>query len=44
MSNLGKPNIEVSKDHVVVMGIRIPRPPAIAPSQWLDFWDKAKKG
>jgi hypothetical protein len=44
MSNLGKPTIDVSADHVVILGIRIPRPPGIAPSQWIEFWTRAKQG
>ena len=34
------PIIEIYHDHVIVCGKRVERPFAIAPSQWLQFWEK----
>lgn len=42
-SGLGKPQIDVTTNEVVIMGTRIERPPTIAPSQWLKFWESVAK-
>lgn len=36
---LGAPHIEVTASDVRVCGVRVERPPAIAPSQWIAFWE-----
>ena len=40
---LGIPEIEVLADWVQVCGVAIHRPPNIAPSQWLDFWERVRR-
>ena len=40
-SGLGKPEIIVEANWVMVCGVQVLRPPSIAPSQWLCFWQRA---
>jgi hypothetical protein len=35
-------DVKIDPNRVVVEGIAIPRPARIAPSQWLEFWEKLK--
>lgn len=37
---LGKPEIITAKDHVIICGQVVQRPASIAPSQWLQFWER----
>ena len=37
---LGIPEIQATANEVTVCGTTIPRPPGIAPSQWLSFWGR----
>ena len=34
----------VDRDYVEVFGKYIPRPPSVAPSQWLEFWQPLDGG
>jgi len=34
-------NIEIDREHVVVEGVKVPRPSSLSPSQWLMFWEDA---
>lgn len=43
MGELGVPEISVTIHDVTVCGTVIRRPPCIAPSQWLWFWNDANK-
>lgn len=36
----GRPEIVVSKDHVIICGQVVQRPPSLSPSQWLRFWER----
>lgn len=38
-----RPIIVVAKDHVVISGQVVQRPESMAPSQWLDYWERAAK-
>lgn len=38
-SDLGKPEILVTANDVKVCGVHVARPPSIAPSQWVAFWE-----
>ncbi len=38
----GWPVVEVTSFDVVICGTRVPRPKSIAPSQWLDFWERVR--
>jgi hypothetical protein len=30
--------VEVSLDEVIIEGIKVPRPPYVAHSEWINFW------
>jgi hypothetical protein len=36
-----QPTITIDHDQVVIEGVVIKRPTSIAPSQWLEFWERA---
>jgi len=38
--NIGKPEVVVAKDHVIICGQVVTRPASIAPSQWLEYWER----
>lgn len=42
-SELGKPEITIGTNHVVVCNHIVQRPASISPSQWFRFWEKVKK-
>jgi hypothetical protein len=39
-----QPAIIIDHDQVVVEGVVVRRPDSIAPSQWLEFWERAVEG
>lgn len=40
---IGEPIIEVYHDRVIICGKAIKRPDSIAPSQWINFWEKKQQ-
>jgi hypothetical protein len=38
----GIPEIVIHNDYVLICGQRVQRPSAIAPSQWLKFWESRR--
>lgn len=35
--------IDVSHDHILINGQRVDRPDTVSPSQWQEFWERAKR-